>query len=537
MTLGQAASCLLWWAWVAGIVAAQATSTEVVAERKSPYAEIRVVDAQTGRGLPLVELETVNSLQMVTDNAGRVAWQEPGLMGREIFFAVRSHGYDVPRDGLGISGVKVTPEVGKPVKIRLERKMRAERWCRLTGEGLYRDSLLLGYPFPLRLSAHPGLVAGQDSVQTAIYGGRIYWFWGDTQRMSYPLGLFRTAGATTPMPDDQGRLEGLEHGISFDYFVDPSTGFARAMMPLTERPEGVVWISGVCVVPDRQGVKHMVAHYTRRQSLAVELEQGIAVWNDEGARFEPVLQLPLDETWRRPAGHPIEYDADGQKWLLMGSPNPNVRVRAELEFVVDPQQYEAWTCRAVPASGDADGPSRREDGSIDWRWQKQLPPVDSQQEAKWLADEKLRSDECRFLPADAEQPKDRVTLHNGSVRWNAYRQRWLLVAGQVFGRASMLGEVWCGESESPTGPFHQVTRVVTHDRQSFYNVCHHGFLDQQGGRVIYFEGTYTQEFSGNPARTPRYNYNQILYRLDLESVFGPSSDRHSDTRSDTRSTK
>jgi len=44
---------------------------------------------------------------------------------------------------------------------------------------------------------------------------------------------------------------------------------------------------------------------------------------------------------------------------------------------------------------------------------------------------------------------------------------------------------------------------------------HHEFLDQDGGRKIYIEGTYTAEFSGNPNPTPRYNYNQILYRLDL----------------------
>jgi hypothetical protein len=57
------------------------------------YAEIRVVDGATGRGVPLAELETVNHLRFVTDNAGRVAFNEPGLMGREVFFTVRSHGY------------------------------------------------------------------------------------------------------------------------------------------------------------------------------------------------------------------------------------------------------------------------------------------------------------------------------------------------------------------------------------------------------------------------------------------------------------
>lgn len=33
--------------------------------------------------------------------------------------------------------------------------------------------------------------------------------------------------------------------------------------------------------------------------------------------------------------------------------------------------------------------------------------------------------------------------------------------------------------------------------------------------MIHFEGTYTNDFSGNPEKTPRYNYDQVLYRLDL----------------------
>jgi hypothetical protein len=103
------------------------------------------------------------------------------------------------------------------------------------------------------------------------------------------------------------------------------------------------------------------------------------------------------------------------------------------------------------------------------------------------------------------------------VRWNAFRKRWVLVAGQHGGRPSHLGEVWYAEAAHPTGPFVKAVKVVTHDRQSFYNVCHHPFLDRDGGRVVHFEGTYTADFSGNPHRTPRYEYNQVLYRLDLDA--------------------
>ncbi len=41
------------------------------------WAEIRVIDAASGRGVPLAELETVNGLKFVTDNAGRVASMNP----------------------------------------------------------------------------------------------------------------------------------------------------------------------------------------------------------------------------------------------------------------------------------------------------------------------------------------------------------------------------------------------------------------------------------------------------------------------------
>jgi hypothetical protein len=44
----------------------------------------------------------------------------------------------------------------------------------------------------------------------------------------------------------------------------------------------------------------------------------------------------------------------------------------------------------------------------------------------------------------------------------------------------------------------------------------HAFFDQDAGRLIYFEGTYTSTFSGNPDPTPRYDYNQIMYRLDVD---------------------
>jgi hypothetical protein len=84
------------------------------------------------------------------------------------------------------------------------------------------------------------------------------------------------------------------------------------------------------------------------------------------------------------------------------------------------------------------------------------------------------------------------------------------------GGTSLLGEVWFAEADTPVGPWVYARKIVTHDKYSFYNPTQHAFFDQDGGRTIYFEGTYSDLFSGSPHKTPRYDYNQIMYRLRLD---------------------
>ena len=91
----------------------------------------------------------------------------------------------------------------------------------------------------------------------------------------------------------------------------------------------------------------------------------------------------------------------------------------------------------------------------------------------------------------------------------------MLIAVQHSGKPSFLGEVWYSEAAAPTGPWTRAVRIITHDHYSFYNPTQHPFFDEDGGRLIYFEGTYSHTFSGRVQRTPHYDYNQILYRLDL----------------------
>jgi hypothetical protein len=111
-------------------------------------------------------------------------------------------------------------------------------------------------------------------------------------------------------------------------------------------------------------------------------------------------------------------------------------------------------------------------------------------------------------------------MHRGSIEWNAFRKRWIMIACETNPKdsPSFLGEIWYAEAEKITGPWKSAIKIASHPKYSFYNPRHHVPFDQENGRIIYFEGTYTQMFSSNRSPTPRYEYNQILYRLDLSTL-------------------
>jgi len=81
------------------------------------YFAVKVVDDETGHGVPLVELRTVNDLRYFTDSNGVVAFREPGLMEKDVFFYVASHGYEYPKDGFGIRGAALHVTAGGAAKL------------------------------------------------------------------------------------------------------------------------------------------------------------------------------------------------------------------------------------------------------------------------------------------------------------------------------------------------------------------------------------------------------------------------------------
>src|SRR5438046_7149306 len=105
---------------------------------------IEVIDQQTRRGVPMVELQTTNGTRYYTDSNGLIAFHEPGLMDKKVFFGVSAHGYEFPPDGFGIRGAVLEVKPGGSARIKVQRIKVAERLYRLTGQGLYCYPWLVG---------------------------------------------------------------------------------------------------------------------------------------------------------------------------------------------------------------------------------------------------------------------------------------------------------------------------------------------------------------------------------------------------------
>src|SRR5439155_10415412 len=139
----------------------------------APFA-IQVIDDQSARGVPMVELQATTSACYYTDSAGYIAFDEPGLMNQKVFFNVASHGYEFPPDAFGIRGTVLETKPGGSATLKIKRINIAERLYRITGAGIYRDSILLGKTTPIDQPPLNAQVTGQDGILNAIYRGKLY---------------------------------------------------------------------------------------------------------------------------------------------------------------------------------------------------------------------------------------------------------------------------------------------------------------------------------------------------------------------------
>lgn len=471
------------------------------------YYQIQVIDAETERGIPLVELETVNQILYVTDSNGIVAFHEPGLMNQEAYFSIRSHGYTYPKDRFGFTGKKLNVKPGGKAVIKMKRINVAQRLYRITGGGIYRDSLLEGVPVPLKHPVLDGRVLGSDSVENAVFKNKVYWFWGDTNKPGYPLGNFDVPGAVSELPSRGGLA--IQDGVNLNYFLDQS-GFAKKTCAMPGK--GPTWIDALVTLEDESGAEHMFAKYVKVRGMLTAYERGLVEFNDELKQFEKRQVFDYDAPLY-PVGHPVKYQMDGVEYVLFGLAAPLIRVPATPAALANLPEYETYTYLKTGAGAEKWAVDRDAEGKLKYQWRKHLPPLSYDLEQKLLQQGKLVAEEGYFYLRDIET-KQAIQIHNSSVAWNAYRKKWTMIASQKFG-TSVLGEIWYSEADSPLGPWKWARKIVTHHQYSFYNPKQHPMFAEKNGRLIYFEGTYTTLFSGNKVKTPRYDYNQMMYQLDL----------------------
>lgn len=424
--------------------------------------KIEVVDAENSWPVPLVALTTTHNVTFITDNAGVVAIDLPELMGRETWFTVRSDGYELPKDGFGNRGVRLTPTEGGTHTIKIKRTIIAKRLGRLTGGGIFAESQKLGEHLDWKESG----IFGCDSIQMATHRGKKFWAWGDSNVPRYPLGIFHMTSATTALKP----LKKFEPPIKLqlNYFTD-GKGEPRGVAKLPG--DGPTWLSAYVSLPDKTGEPHLVATYSKIRGFLDVYRIGLCVWNDKLENFESIQVLweatgdPANKP-TVPEGHPAFWtDESGKRWLLFGDPLPRLRMPATFEAWQDPQQWEVLK-----------------------------PP---------------------FALMDVWDGSNREP-HRGSIAWNGFRKKWVTVFTQLRGVPSPLGEILYAEADKPTGPWGRAINIVSHNEYSFYNPRLHADFTPEGSPILLFEATYTTLFSKTKTKTPRYDYNQILYRLDLD---------------------
>ncbi len=260
---------------------------------------------------------------------------------------------------------------------------------------------------------------------------------------------------------------------------------------------------------------------------------------------------PLLQNGAPPDGHTFIARSDGRRWIYFANPLPLIRVPATDRALTTMADYQAFTC--LQPGSDARHPrfNRGRNGTLRWRWQTNAGPVNSWTFSRWAQQGKVQVRRYIAPIRDVTTGKP-VIIHAGSVDWNPYLKRWLLIGESISsltaniqkkmidgkpwvctagihlqrigtkgwmvvnnGGTGSMGDIYAAVGDTPLGPWGYAQRVASFSWMSFYNPCEDWFFNQHHGRKVFFEATYSSMFSPSHTPTPRYNYNQLMYSLNL----------------------
>ena len=461
---------------------------------------IRIVDQLTKRGVPLVMLSTEGE-SFVSDSQGYVADCNPDDWGMKRTFAVTSHGY---RFDAGSLELQVSQ--GKTSVLEVTRQNVAERLYRSTGQGIYRDSVLLGLTTPLAKPLLNAAIMSQDSALSVLFKGQIFWVWGTNTGPAYPLSDFEASGARSSLPAQGGLDPRL--GVNATYYTNSDGGWT-GLSPNIAPAGQPTWVSSLVVVPDAGGEQEMFVAFAKSNSDLSLSRRGLL-------RFDPTSKLFVDSgivyplsNFVAPSGQAMIVRHAEQSYVYYGSP---LRVPASAESMLDPKTYEVFS--ALPANG-GQVPEQAADGSLIYGFkQGALATTASLAHAAGAGDDQVLDGHL----TDITTGTTFQSTGGPAQYFNEYRARFVRLVEQVSGTTSFLGELWYLEGDTPMGPWVYARKVVSHDAYSFSGPSLQPFFEQDGGRFVFFEGNYTSTLAGNNVvNTPRYNHNQLTYRLDLDN--------------------
>jgi hypothetical protein len=285
----------------------------LMAAGAAPYFRISIVDGETVRGVPLVLLRTGDYLEQYSDSAGNIAFYEPGLMDQPVWFSVLADGYNVSESTAANptvqvyedpydSGVVLVTTTGASATVTVNRVQHAQRVYRLTGGGLYRDSVLTGDvgAIPPSVQARavvdvPSGSIGQDTLQLATYKNTTLWLFGDTvcprsarQNNCNGTGMY-TVGAIGCLPSGDFDADcspaappSLNYIVETSTTVDGQFHHPHPIAPIAPLDQNT-WIAAMTVIGAGTPEEQLFAAYYKNPGDGAgpgEAAQGMCKWDD-----------------------------------------------------------------------------------------------------------------------------------------------------------------------------------------------------------------------------------------------------------------
>lgn len=263
-------------------------------------------------------------------------------------------------------------------------------------------------------------------------------------------------------------------------------------------------------VPDANGDDKLFASYSKPDSNFVPLKKGLIRFDDDVKVFKSAIDdYPLNHDGFPDGGQAYKFRSGSTtEYVYFGT---SLRVPATAEAMLDRSTYETYTPLLNPDAAELE----TNNNQVIYRWRKGSWGVQITDKA--ISDGGYADNQSLYEHQRDVETGNRITYASTSITWNEYRGRFVAIAQQKYGSTSSFGEIWYAEADTPMGPWLDARKIVSHDDYTFYNPYTHPYLSTDGGKTLYFEASYTAQFSGAALKTPYYDYNQIMYRLKLDA--------------------